>query len=542
LKVKEKMFGIISTTYDKDERIWSGVKPTRVYDFDCSIGCIIHKALRNYPNNISQINAATEKKTTNQEVLQWSVRIAQILKQRGFTHTDVVAIVAKNSTYVAPAAVACLFNTTPFHAVNPGLDVDTLKYLLDITKPKIVFCDASDYEKLKAATAGWTPELITLTGKVEGVPHVEDLLSPTKTEMFYKPERLALGGDQTMAILCSSGSTGKPKAVCLANHMLVIDQAFFTSESIVYTGSGLDWYSGVLTFLYSVVDGCTRIISDKPFSPEYFVELVDKYKINAVSLAPRHASGLVACPLATPERLASLFVVGIGGGCIRSQTLQRVKKLLKNGIVGFGYAITEIGGISAGPFSEELGNTVGQLVAGIRVRIVDENGKNLGPGEVGEIYVDHGRNWSGYYGNPLETQRLRDSQGWFHTGDVGYFDDQGNLYIVDRKKDIYKCLGMQYWPNDIEVPIAELPDVLEVCVVGIYDEKYGDAPAAMVVKRPGSALSAEQIKRHVADKLVVEFKRLHGGVHFVDELPQTSNGKVLRSAVKERLMHAKADC
>ncbi|KAH8415769.1 hypothetical protein KR222_000475 [Zaprionus bogoriensis] len=535
------MFGIVNSTYDKHERTWSGVKLSRVYDFDCSVGSLIHRALRNYPKNICQIYTGDGKITTNEELLQWSVRLAQIFKKRGLRHSDVIAIAAKNSTYVTPTAVACLFNATPFHAVNPTLDVDTLEYVFGITKPQIVFCDAADYEKLKTATSAWSPELITLTGKVQGATNVEELLTPTKTEMFYQPERLHLGGEQTMAILCSSGSTGKPKAVCLANHMLVFNHSYFNSEIVIYSGSSLDWYSGVVTFINSVSDGCTRIISHKPYSPEYFVELVEKYKISVASFAPRHVSALVACPQATPQRLASLFVLIVGGGWIPSETLQKVQKLLPNGYIGFGYGATEIGGISAAIYTEKLGNSVGALLPGYRAQVVDENGKKLGPGEVGELYVNHGLKWGGYYANPLETQRLRDSLGWFHTGDVGYFDDQNNLYIVDRKKEVYKCLGMQYWPNDIEVAIAELPDVQEVCVVGIYDEKYGDAPAAMVAKRPASSLSAEQIKQHVANKLVVEFKQLHGGVHFVDELPQTANGKVLRRAVREKLMQANLD-
>lgn len=126
-------------------------------------------------------------------------------------------------------------------------------------------------------------------------------------------------------------------------------------------------------------------MTEKPYCPEYFTELVEKYKVNAAFLAPRHASALVACPQATPERLASMNVLGIGGGWIPSETLKRVKNVLRNGIVGFGYATSEIGGISSAPFREEFGNTVGALVAGMRARIVDENGANLGPGEMGEL-------------------------------------------------------------------------------------------------------------------------------------------------------------
>ncbi|EDW61946.1 uncharacterized protein [Drosophila virilis] len=529
------MDDFFKTNYDPIQRIWSGGKPAPMYDFDCSVGRIIHNNLRNNPKNVCQICLADGKTATNQDIFSWSVRLAQNFKQRGLRHDDVICISAKNSTYVTPAAVACLFNATPFHAVNPTLDINTLKHVLTITQPKLIFCDAVDFEKLKTASAAWTPELITVTGKVEGVTYIEELLTPTNTEMFYQPQLLHLGGDQTMAILCSSGTTAQPKAVCIANSMLTVGNPFVNSELVIYCGSSLDWYTGVLNFLYSVAEGCTRVIADKPYSAEYLLELIDKYKINIISCAPRHASELLACPQATAARLATVFVLAVGGGWIPPVTLQKLKNILKNGNIYFGYGATEFGAVSAGPYIEKFGNTVGRLVSGVKARIVDENGKNLCHGEVGEVYVHSGRKWSGYYGNPLETQRMQDSLGWFHSGDLGYFDEHNNLYIVDRKKEIFKCLGMQYGPSEIEAVIAELPDVHAVCVVGLYDEKYGDAPAAMVVKRPGSTLSAAQIKEHVAKRLVVEFKQLHRGVYFVDELPHNANGKVLRRTVKEKL-------
>ncbi|XP_002005455.2 4-coumarate--CoA ligase 1 [Drosophila mojavensis] len=535
------MDDFFKTHYDPIARIWSGAKSSPMYDFDCSYGRIVHNQLRNNPNHICQICLADGKTATNRDVFTWSVRLAQNFKKRGLRHDDVICISAKNSTYVTPVAVACLFNATPFHAVNPILDPETLSHVLAITKPSLFFCDAADLEKLKTASAAWSPEFVTLTGKVEGVPFVEEFLAPTNTEMFYQPQPLIFGGEQTMAILCSSGTTGKPKAVCMANYMLSCSNPFLSSEAVIYCGSSLDWYSGLINFMYSVADGCTRIIADKPFSAEYILELVTKYKINILSIAPRHASELVACPQATPEKLASVFLVAVGGGWIPSVTLQKVQKLIQRGFVYFGYGTTEFGGVCAGPFNEKLGNTVGKLNAGIKIRIVDEDGKNLGYGMVGEVYVNHGRNWKGYYGNPVESQRMYDSLGWFHTGDLGYFDEENNLYIVDRKKEIYKCLGMQYSPNDIEAVITELPDVVQVCVVGVYDDKYGDAPAAMIVKRPGSSLTAEQVKQHVAKRLVVNHKQLHGGAYFTNELPVTASGKVMRRTVKEQLTQSSVD-
>ncbi|XP_064543031.1 uncharacterized protein LOC135431706 [Drosophila montana] len=528
-------------SYDPIERIWSGKKPMPMYDLDCSIGRIIHNNLKNNPKNVCQICIEDGKTATSQDILNWSVRLAQNFKQRGLSHDDVICISAKNSTYVTPAAVACLFNATPFHGVNPILDIKTLTHVLTITKPKLIFCDAVDYEKLKTASAAWTPELITVTGKVEGVTYIEELLSPTKTEMFYQPETLIFGGDQTILILCSSGTTGLPKAVCMANHTFDYSNNSVTCESVAYCPSGLDWFTGILSLLWSVANGCTRILTNQPFSAEFFLELVVTYKITTVILVPVYISALAACPEASAEKLASLTTVIVGGGWIPSDTLQKMQSLLKNSVIIFTYGSTEIGGISGGIYTEKLGTTVGKVAPGVQVRILDENCRNLSHGEVGEICVHHGRKWAGYYGNPIETQRMQDSLGWFHSGDLGYFDENNNLFIVDRKKEIFKCLTMHYWPNEIEMTIAELPDVEQVCVAGVYIEKYGDAPAAMVVKREGSTLSGDQIKEHVAKRLVVEYKQLFGGVYFVDELPQNANGKVLRRVVKEKLTRAHLD-
>ncbi|XP_017835992.1 4-coumarate--CoA ligase 1-like [Drosophila busckii] len=530
----------LQTTYNKRQGIWSGVKLSPMYDFDCSVGRIIHKALGTYPTNVAQICLIDGKTTTNAEILAWSVRLAQHFKQRCLRHDDVICIAAKTSTYITPTAVACLFNATPFHAVNPTLELTTLTHVLAITKPKLIFCDAAQYEKLKTASAAWSPEFITILGKVEGVAHVEDLLTATKTEMFYQPVPLCLGGNQTMAILCSSGTSGQPKAVCRPNHQLIINSNFIGSDMVIYCNSGLDWNSGLIAFLYSVTNGCTRIIPDKPFSATYFVELVDKYKINFVMCGTRHVNELIASPEATRQRLASIMLLAIGGSWIAADSLRQLQQLL-SGQIFYAYGSTEFPLTSGGFYKEHLGNSVGQLLPGRSVRIVDDNGKSLGCGEVGELLVHYIHSWSGYYGNALETQRTQDAQGWFHSGDLGYFDADHNLYIVDRKKEIYKCLGMQYSPNELESLIAELPAVQEVCVVGIYDERLGDAPAALIVKCPGSFLSEQLVKQHVEKRCSVAYKQLHGGVYFATQLPLNANGKVLRRAVKLQLQQSLPD-
>lgn len=123
---------------------------------------------------------------TNAELRQLATRLALFLKKEKMTHTDVVGIIGATSTYVAPLAVACFFNTTPFHAVNVTRDAKVVKGLYDVTKPKIMFCDASDYDRIKEVTKEWAPKLVTLTGSVDGVLSIEELLKPTAEEHFYQ--------------------------------------------------------------------------------------------------------------------------------------------------------------------------------------------------------------------------------------------------------------------------------------------------------------------------------------------------------------------
>ncbi|XP_017068772.1 4-coumarate--CoA ligase 1-like [Drosophila eugracilis] len=526
------------TTYDAQNRIWSGAKRVPTYTEETSIGKIICNVMRNWPNNVCQINDVDGVELTFGQGITWAIRIAQIFKSKGLKYPDVIGITARNSTYVTPVAVACLLNGTPFHAVNPVSDEVTLTHILSITKPTVLFCEGQDVEKVRAATKAWQPEIFTVVDPIEGVPHIDTLLAPTSTEILYQPELLKEGGEQTMAILCSSGTTGLPKAVCISNQTLFLEYFIMNSELVTFSASGLDWYSGLTSFLLSTVIGSTRIITNKPFAPDYFVELVKKYKINFVILPPRHMSALTAYPGATKEALASISTINYGGGFTSMTTMKKMQELCPDAMLCSGYGMTEVGGVAFN-FGLDNANAAGKPLTGIRIRIVDEAGKNLGYNKTGEIYVHTGLPWKGYYGNPIETRRTQDDKGWVHTGDLGYFDDTNLLYVVDRKKEIFKYQGNHYCPSEIEGVISELPEVDEVCVISIYNEQQGDAAGALVVKRQGTAITPKEIADHVAKRLPSIQKQLHAGVQFTDKLPANPNGKTLRRLAREEFVAKK---
>lgn len=175
---------------------------------------------------------------------------------------------------------------------------------------------------------------------------------------------------------------------------------------------------------------------------------------------------------------------------------------------------------------------VGQLLPNVDLKIIDEKDKLLGPTETGEICVRTRFPWAGYCNNRKATEEVYDSDGWIHSGDIGYMDNDGNLFIIDRKKDIMKYNNYQFSPSEIESVLNELPGISEATVVGIPDEISSFLPAAAVVKMPGSDLSENDIIDYISKKLV-HYKHLRGGVYFFNELPKTPSGKNIRRKVLE---------
>uniref|UniRef100_A0A1I8M4D1 AMP-binding enzyme n=1 Tax=Musca domestica TaxID=7370 RepID=A0A1I8M4D1_MUSDO len=523
------------TQFDKYTKIWTGPKATNFFDADCSIGKILFAFMRNNPKNICQISDTEGTALNNNEALTFGIRIAQYLKTMGLRQDDVVGIVGTNTTYLMPVVLGCLLNCTPFHAINHKNDEATIKLLFHSTRPKVIFCDGAVYPNVAVIGKILKAKMFTLTQHRVDVGKIEDLLEPTNAELFYVPETLKQGGDQTVAIVCTAGTTGMPKNVCISNSSCLFDYGFVTAQDVLFSFSTIDVSSGMFNMLFSCGHGSTRIITNKPPSAEYLLELINKYKISLLTLSPTCVAALTKCNILTKDKLSSVRFISISGGNVPVMTLLKLQDYLTNGLISYGYALAECGGV-AGNMGVGHPNSVGKIVPGVKVRIVDENDRNLGHGELGEIMVHTGKVWNGYYGNPSESKRMQDYQGWFHTGDLGYFDRDNYLYVVDRKCNSLRFHGMQYWPLELEQCVAEIPDVLEVCVFGLWNEVDGDAAAAAVVKVPGSRLSEQDVVEYVAKRLVVAHKHLHCGVFFLDDLPKTGSGKVIRDKARDKAL------
>lgn len=174
--------------------------------------------------------------------------------------------------------------------------------------------------------------------------------------------------------------------------------------------------------------------------------------------------------------------------------------------------------------------SVGKLLPGTRMKVVDENGRLCGPNEQGEMWISGPQVMVGYWKRPELMKESFDSDGFMRTGDVVYYDSDGFTFVCDRMKELIKVNGKQVSPSEIEALLLSLPGVSDCCVFGVPDERHGEAPVAYVVSK---TVNEEQINALVKERLS-SYKQLRGGVRFVDEIPRTSTGKMLRRQLKEQ--------
>ncbi|XP_062142772.1 uncharacterized protein LOC133850651 [Drosophila sulfurigaster albostrigata] len=521
-------------SYNADEKIWSGKEQPVYFSADLSVGQVIFHEMQRHPKLVAQISDTENTVLTREELLLNSMRVASYLRNLDLEQSDIVGIIARNTTHIFAVAYGCLFNGMAFHSLNIIYEQETIGKLYDITKPKIIFCDGDEYEKVKEATKHLNVKIVTMRKHKDGSIRIDDVLA-TPLDPFFQPASLEQGVNQTLAILCSSGTTGTPKAVTVPNANVVKNiLPFMTISDVLYVHSTLDWMTGLFAAITSGVRSCLRIISDEPFNPSDILRLIKKYKVTFLVQVPPHMAQMINSPEFDNNYLSSLKFYFYGGTGCSLEVQERIRRCLPpNCVFAFGYAFTELcaGGTGNFHFDQKTGS-VGRLLDGFKMKILNEQNEPLGPHEVGEICLYTGRFWAGYYGNPEETRKLRDRNLWYHTGDLGYVDDDGFLFIVDRKKDMLKYNAIMYYPHEIEKVISQMPEVSEVCVFGKPNTLYGDEAAAAIVRKTGVQLDPQDVINFVAKHLQPKHMQLNGGVFIIDSLKYTSNGKTDRRATK----------
>ena len=305
-----------------------------------------------------------------------------------------------------------------------------------------------------------------------------------------------------------------------------------------FSFSSIFWSSGFQAVIGMALNGTTNIITTDYFDEEILLDIIEKYKVTTVFLATPMAARLLKYSRLKTADLSSIRFFFIGGSIVPELLKNQLNKFLPNGRTAVGYGLTEYLFV-AGEIKKQKNNSVGILTYNTKAKIIDEHGNSLGPNQNGEICLKNRYRFLGYYNDEATFEKAFDNDQWFYTGDIGYFDEDSYLFVVDRKKDIIKYMGMQISPSEIEPFLMKLEGVKEVCVVGIPDETCTtDLPAALVVKEKYSELDTSKVLDY-ANANMADFQKLRGGVFIVDKIPTTASGKYMRRTVKEYITKQK---
>ncbi|XP_055613182.1 uncharacterized protein LOC129759696 [Uranotaenia lowii] len=530
----------VFTFYDPENKIWCGIPSAPPYNPDQNLAQLVLSILDKNRQQVVQINADSDSEITGAELRLRAIKIAQNLSGRGFSQRDSCVMAVGNGDHTAPVLFACLALAIPVNTLDPSFDREDLGHMLETVRPRLIFCDTGKtLEEMKAACRNMGSEatIFQMDGdRIEGCSHVEDLLISTGSEDTFRPVNVTDASRQTAVMICSSGTTSRSKVVCLSHANCIRHVANFFDclhGERIFAFSSLYWLSGLMILLVGTLWGATRIITRRPFSPKFALELFQRYRLNMVCMPPSQAFALIHEPGLERANLSSLRLFLCGGGQVTAHLKRSLQRYITKGSVEIPYGLSELGTAAThtrGEFYRD--GSVGYARAGMELKIVDDDGNSQDIGQQGEVLIRARDIFKGYLGNKEATEEMIDSEGWLHTGDIGRFDADGLLYIVDRKKDIIKYNNFPFGPTEIEDIIQQVPGVNAACVVGLPTETGSDLVTAFVVRAEGYETCDENRILEAARRKLPDYKQIRGGIFFGEKLPMTPSGKVLRRNVK----------
>ncbi len=475
------------------------------------------------------------------QVDEISGRVATSLLGLGLERGDKVAVQLPNLPQFLFTYFAILKAGLVMVPLNPLLKAPEIAYHLQDSDSKLLVTFelfAEEAVKGAAQVEGVTTYVVNLPGneqRPEGTKHFDELYFADDTGDIEPTN-----ADDTAVIIYTSGTTGKPKGAELTHFQLymnctVAGELFgFRDDDIGVAVLPLFHVFG----LSSVLNLCVRfdgaLVLLPRFEPEAVLDAIERHRCTIFSGVPTMYFGLLQADLSGRE-LSSLRVCISGGAPIPGEVIRSFEEKLPGVVILEGYGLSETASTTTFNVSAEERKvlSIGKPIWGVEVRVVDEDDKPLppGPGNVGEIVIRGHNIMKAYYKQP-EATAAAFRGGWFHTGDLAYIDDDGYLFVVDRKKDLLIRGGYNVYPREVEEVLFAHPAVAEAAVIGRPDDKLGEEILAFVVIKPGATVAPEEIVAYCKERLAAyKYPR---DVRITGDLPKGPTGKILKQELRTR--------
>ncbi|KAJ2661467.1 hypothetical protein IWW48_002450 [Coemansia sp. RSA 1200] len=463
---------------------------------------------------------------------------------------DIVATILPNTSFYPIATMGAQMIGGIVTTANPAYTPRELAHQLNVTKAKAIVtvqaCMSTVKEALQLAGLA-IPNNNILT--IDGENNVRDIFSAQGFPRVYLKTKDEAQNTPAF-IVFSSGTSGKPKGVVLSHTNMVsnalqfleIDRRDKDLITALQDKQQRCWLQvlpmfhiyGILISNVSLLTGSLNVIMEK-FDFAEFCSFIQSHRVDTVYLAPPIILALTKSPLTKKYDISSLKFINSGAAPLTKELQVEAEKSL--GVyVTQGYGMSETSPlVSRSLCNSGKPGSAGQICPNTEAVFVDEDGKNVGVGQIGELCVRGPQIMIGYYKNKEATDDALRSDRFLCTGDIGFIDTTGHVFITDRKKELIKYKGFQVAPAELEGLLVDHPDVVDAAVIPIYDRtRATELPKAFVVVRPESKRPGieNDIIEWAADR-VVDYKRLRGGVELIDAIPKSATGKILRRVLKD---------
>ncbi len=469
-------------------------------------------------------------------------KLAAGLAAHGIRKGDVFAIYSPNlPEYVlAFHAVACLGATTTM--VPPLFTAEEISTQLRDSGANFLLTIPQLMGKARDVARGSGIRQVFVIGEAEGAVSFASLLENVSAENPVQLPAAIAPREDVVALPYSSGTTGFPKGVMLTHWNLVAmlrqleaSESFSQDDTMICVVPMYHLYGLHVVANQGLSQGAT-IVTLPRYDLDQFLRALEQYKITIAPLVPPLVLALAHAPQPGCHDLSALRLIHCGAATLADSVAQACTARLGCQI-RYGYGLTEVSPLSHASLANprtQLPGSVGYCLPNTECRIVDyTTGVELGPDQQGEICLRGPQVMKGYLGNPKATAEMIDSDGWLRTGDVGYCDADGRLFVVDRIKELIKTNGRQVAPAELEAILLSHASVADAAVIPAPDETAGEVPKAFVVLRAeGSEGTGKEIMDFVAGR-VAPYKRIRS-VEFVSEIPKSPAGKILRRVLVER--------